>query len=447
MTRKAPPQFSERMTPRQQADKLNEIARDLYSIYGAIDVAPPLKIRQGGSSGIQLSIDAPTTFLARLTGVFTPTTGTYSGVNIYSFVEQQFDPNGFPIDAVPGQATQPNPPVSGAMPTSSWATEINNNLLTVPGPTPTGYPNPGPYVEMRLVSQANGVPVYEFTSPVAGFWARITGQATIAPLNVYSFEQVDDPTPPNGWVVTSGGITGTLNAEEVNENDSVPIDSIVWMTANLAEKDWYAFSWQSSGDEWVKCTSVSPQTVTTGYGSTRTVNDGVLTYNSLTLTSATANFTSADVGAYLTGTGIPSGTRVYSINSSTSIQMNAYATVTASGVSVTITQPDTTLTAYDGVVVTWDNKAADWVIGSTVWLYDVNGNTPMLDNIYRCNYLGDDVNGAQIWGEDVGQQSSSGGYTGSIAVVTSAVWDASSCSLTTTTKTITVNNGLITGVS
>lgn len=70
----------------------------------------------------------------------------------------------------------------------------------------------------------------------------------------------------------------------------------------------------------------------------RTVTDGVL--NSTTaVTSATAAFTQADVGDAITGTGIPAGTVIAQVTSSTAATLSAAATATATGVSLTITVP------------------------------------------------------------------------------------------------------------
>lgn len=234
------------LSAREYNRTVDQVARAIR-----INADAPLVAHQG-PGGTHLGLDTSTfPFLARLTAVYTPTSGRYSGVNIYSFVEQAFDPTtGLPVDANPGRTTVGT---TGAMPTSSWATEANNNVLTVPGPTPAGYANPGPYVEVRLTSLANGVPVFEFdyeTSPaiVQGFWARITAQATTAPLNLYSFEQVDENTPPNGWQVTPNGVTGTLNAEEINGNATVGTGTIIWLRPNsdyaqFTPDPWYQFEY------------------------------------------------------------------------------------------------------------------------------------------------------------------------------------------------------------
>jgi len=68
----------------------------------------------------------------------------------------------------------------------------------------------------------------------------------------------------------------------------------------------------------------------------RGVSDGVIASDSSTLTSATAGFTSADVGKTVIGTGIPSGTTIQSCTSATAVVMSAKASASTSGTAVTI---------------------------------------------------------------------------------------------------------------
>lgn len=68
----------------------------------------------------------------------------------------------------------------------------------------------------------------------------------------------------------------------------------------------------------------------------RVVTDGVRTNADATVTSATAVFSSHDVGLPIAGTGIPAGTTVASINSATSVEMSANATSSASGATLNI---------------------------------------------------------------------------------------------------------------
>jgi plastocyanin len=72
----------------------------------------------------------------------------------------------------------------------------------------------------------------------------------------------------------------------------------------------------------------------------RTKTDGVTTASSATLTSATASFTSADLGRIVTDNTnpsyIPTGTYIIAINSSSSVTLSANATTSASSQSITI---------------------------------------------------------------------------------------------------------------
>ncbi|HEX4776252.1 MAG TPA: flagellar hook protein FlgE [Acidimicrobiia bacterium] len=79
----------------------------------------------------------------------------------------------------------------------------------------------------------------------------------------------------------------------------------------------------------------------------RTVLDGSTTSGSTTFTSATANFTAADVGKAITGAGIPAGTTIASVTNGTTVVLSNAATATAAGVQTAI--------ATDGNV--WDVSA------------------------------------------------------------------------------------------
>lgn len=56
-----------------------------------------------------------------------------------------------------------------------------------------------------------------------------------------------------------------------------------------------------------------------------------------TITAPAGSFSALDVGAAITGAGIPGGTTIVSINSSSSAEMSAVATATAAGVDATLT--------------------------------------------------------------------------------------------------------------
>jgi hypothetical protein len=68
----------------------------------------------------------------------------------------------------------------------------------------------------------------------------------------------------------------------------------------------------------------------------RVVTDGVTTDTESVITSASAAFTQADVGASVSGTGIPAGARILSVTNATTAVLSANATATDTGVSITI---------------------------------------------------------------------------------------------------------------
>jgi hypothetical protein len=67
----------------------------------------------------------------------------------------------------------------------------------------------------------------------------------------------------------------------------------------------------------------------------RSVADGV-TNSTTTVTSATAAFTQADVGARVSGAGIPAGATVATVSNGTTVVLSAAATASASSVALTI---------------------------------------------------------------------------------------------------------------
>lgn len=73
----------------------------------------------------------------------------------------------------------------------------------------------------------------------------------------------------------------------------------------------------------------------------RTVTDGVTTAGSQTITSATANFTGADVGQRIEATGIPAGSRISGVTNSTTATINVFGfEAGSSGTGVTFSIGD-----------------------------------------------------------------------------------------------------------
>lgn len=68
----------------------------------------------------------------------------------------------------------------------------------------------------------------------------------------------------------------------------------------------------------------------------RTVSDGATTSGSTTVTSATANFTAADVGKSIAGTGLPTGAAIESVTNATTVVITSDATASGSGITFVI---------------------------------------------------------------------------------------------------------------
>lgn len=99
---------------------------------------------------------------------------------------------------------------------------------------------------------------------------------------------------------------------------------------------------------------------------TRSVSDGVLN-SSTTVTSATAAFTSADVGASISGTGIPVNATISSVTNGTTVVISSAATATSSGVTLTIVQ---TATLAVGPLATALNSAFGATAGNIQCVVD-----------------------------------------------------------------------------
>jgi len=102
----------------------------------------------------------------------------------------------------------------------------------------------------------------------------------------------------------------------------------------------------------------------------RVVTDGVLN-ESTTVTSASAAFTQADVGKRISGTGIPAAAFIVSVTSATAVVISAAATVTNTGVSVTIGTALGAATLAAGLKPLKFNHASLSIGGSAVPVMDV----------------------------------------------------------------------------
>ena len=100
----------------------------------------------------------------------------------------------------------------------------------------------------------------------------------------------------------------------------------------------------------------------------RSVTDGVLN-STTTVTSATAAFTSADVGSAITGTGIPAGATIASVTNATTVVISAAATATATGVTLTISD-EAVGTGYTAGGLALSSKTVTYTAGSNVLALD-----------------------------------------------------------------------------
>lgn len=91
-----------------------------------------------------------------------------------------------------------------------------------------------------------------------------------------------------------------------------------------------------------KTCKVATGSVCNTSGLASVVADGATTAASTTVTSATANFTAADVGKTITGGSIPAGTTIVSVTNATTIVLSAAPTTTATGVTLSYLWPSAT---------------------------------------------------------------------------------------------------------
>lgn len=125
---------------------------------------------------------------------------------------------------------------------------------------------------------------------------------------------------------------------------------------------------------------------TTAHGtlvaSPRQATDGVTTDGDATITSATMAFTAADVGRYISGTGIPPGTKIASYTSATEVELDALATADGTGITFQLNQ------VIEVVVTAWHGVRIQNRDGTDDVDYSISGGTPDepiygYDGVYR----------------------------------------------------------------
>ncbi|MDQ6809531.1 MAG: hypothetical protein M3Z64_08945 [Verrucomicrobiota bacterium] len=98
----------------------------------------------------------------------------------------------------------------------------------------------------------------------------------------------------------------------------------------------------------------------------RTVSDTAIIYNSPTLTSATASFTSADVGHWISGDGIAANTTIIAVISTSTATMSAPAIYSGAGKTATISSTSTVTYSLSGSsILRTENGTVTTIASST----------------------------------------------------------------------------------
>lgn len=114
----------------------------------------------------------------------------------------------------------------------------------------------------------------------------------------------------------------------------------------------------------------------------RNVSDGVTTNNSTTITSASMAFTTYDIGASITGTGIPTTAVILHVNSASSVEISVAAT--ASGSSITFTIPTSYSYAGDALnIPTSDETICLELLGTNLLVGGIQNYIYVWDRIVR----------------------------------------------------------------
>lgn len=146
------------------------------------------------------------------------------------------------------------------------------------------------------------------------------------------------------WTLAAGVYLGYVNLSNGDilqiENEQVLINSGAGTTSINVKRGQNGTSpaTHANGTTITLPSSTARVDITSNTVSTisRTLTDGVTTNGSATITSATASFTTADINKTVVMTGIPVGSRIIKINSSTSADVSDNATATGSGLSLAI---------------------------------------------------------------------------------------------------------------
>lgn len=126
---------------------------------------------------------------------------------------------------------------------------------------------------------------------------------------------------------------------------------------------------------------MGPGTLKLNVARTETIST---TSGDATITGGAGTFSATDVGAAITGTGIPGGTTILSVTSDTEAELSANATATGAGVTATLTPTGGEVSLSCQItqaVVAWSDDTGDTVAvlcgdevaGDTTWTASLSG--------------------------------------------------------------------------
>lgn len=155
----------------------------------------------------------------------------------------------------------------------------------------------------------------------------------------------DNPTPPPG---TTLGVAESLSDSLASLDQAIASadagQGMIHASPYIVQK-WTQVYPYMQDKRTGNILTVNGNLIVPGYGypgtgpdqASRSVSDGVLTEGDNTLTSATADFTTFDIGTPVVADGVPEGTVIYAITSDTVAVMNNAATSDETDLDVTLT--------------------------------------------------------------------------------------------------------------
>lgn len=154
---------------------------------------------------------------------------------------------------------------------------------------------------------------------------------------------------PEG-LIEFGNVTNTVSAQATGGAVVAAVD----FQGSASASGWVIGRSNRPGSTKVVMTSVATDgdgsTVTTqavaDYRIGRTVDDAVLTSGSRVVTSATADFTSADVGSVVFATSLPAGTTITAVTSSTTATVSASATASKTSALLSIRTAEVAINSW-----------------------------------------------------------------------------------------------------